>query len=70
MIKAVTSGDHKPLKCEPRKRDLFTDAQVEAICAAGFHPVFAGGKPAKSGEPGVPLKNAQQFADCVRLLAC
>ena len=69
LMKAVTIGDHKPLKCEPRKRDLFTDAQVEAICAAGFRPIFAGGKLAKSGEPGVPLKNAQQFADFVCLLA-
>lgn len=69
LLKAVTIGDHKPLKCKPHQRALFTDAQVEAICAAGFRPVFAGGKLAKSGEPGVPLKNAQQFADFVRLLA-
>ena len=70
LMKAVTIGDHKPLKCEPRKRKLFTDAEVEEICAAGFRPRFTGGKLAKPGTTGVPLKNAQQFADFVRLLAC
>lgn len=69
LMKSVAFGDHKPLKCEPRKRDLFTDAQVEEICAAGFRSRFNGGELAKPGTTGVPLKNAQQFADFVRLLA-
>ncbi|MEN9574805.1 MAG: hypothetical protein RL514_2660 [Verrucomicrobiota bacterium] len=69
LIKSLPTENRRPLKYKPRERPGFNDAEVESICMAGFRPVFAGGKLAKPGEPGVPLKNAQQFADFVRLLA-
>ncbi|MBI5800262.1 MAG: tyrosine-type recombinase/integrase [Verrucomicrobia bacterium] len=68
-IKTLPTANLKPLKWKAKKRTLFADAQVEEICAAAFRPVFAGGELAKPGEIGAPLKNAQQFADFVRLLA-
>ena len=70
LLKAVTIGDHKPLKCKPHQRELFTDAQVEKVCGAGFSPVYARGRMVPAGETGMPLKNARQFADFVHLLAC
>lgn len=70
LIKSLPTEGRKPLKYKPRERSGFSDAQVESICLAGFRPVFAGGQIVRDGEQGAPLKNAQQFADFVRLLAC
>lgn len=69
-IKILPTANLRPLKWTAKQRKLFTDLQVEEICAVAFRPVFAGGGLAKPGETGMPLKNAQQFADFVRLLAC
>lgn len=69
LLKAVTIGDHKPLRCEPCKRDPRTDDQSEVVFAAGIGPAFAGGRQAGLEEPDLPLKRAQQFADFVRLPA-
>ena len=69
-IKNLPTANLRPLKWTAKKRTLFADLQVEEICAVAFRPVFAGGGLAQPGETGMPLKNAQQFADFVRLLAC
>ena len=70
LIKSLPTENRRPLKYKPRERPAFTDAQVEAVCTAGFRPAFAGGRVVANGESGTPLKNAQQFGDFVRLLAC
>lgn len=69
-VKSLPTQNLRPLKWKAPKRPLFTDADLEAICTSAFRPLFNGGELAGCDEPGVPLKNAQQFADFVRLLAC
>ena len=69
MIKVLPTENLRPLKWTPRKRDLFSDAQVQSICDAAFRPVFDEGRVVPAGESGKPLKNSQQFADFVQLMA-
>ncbi len=50
----------RPLKWTARKRDLATANEIEALCAAAF----------KQTPDGSPVtKNAQEFADYIRLMA-
>lgn len=57
------------LKYEPRKKELFKLDAINRICEAAAEPHFFEGRLALPGEAGRPLKNAQSFADYVRLMA-
>ena len=69
LITQLPTDGFRPLKWLPRQRQLFSAAEIEMLCAAAFNPVYQGGNLAPRGERGVPLKNAQQFADFIELLA-
>jgi integrase len=68
-LKTLPTQGMRPMKTSTKQRPLFTTADIEAVCAAAFEPAFVGGRPAKSGERGRPLKNAQQLSDYLRLMA-
>jgi integrase len=59
----------RPLKTTDRKRSLVTLEGINAICVSAASPAFVGGRLAREGEQGKPLKNALQFGDYVRLMA-
>ncbi|MBE0540680.1 MAG: tyrosine-type recombinase/integrase [Verrucomicrobia bacterium] len=59
----------KPLKWTPRKKELFQLDAIERLCAAATAPLFHEGRVAQRGESGLPLKNAQAFADHIRLMS-
>lgn len=58
-----------PLKWTPRKKQLFQLAAIERLCAAAAEPRFCGGQVVQPEANGRPLKNAQAFADYIRLMA-
>jgi integrase len=63
-IKVLPTADIKLKKTQSPKRPLFSAADLDKLCGVAFQT-----KQDKEGNP-VPLtKNAQQFADFVRLLA-
>jgi integrase len=68
-IKTMPTENIRSFKSVPAKRSLITHADIEAICNAAFLPAYFDGRLAKDGETGHPLRNAQQFADYLRLLA-
>jgi integrase len=59
----------KPLKWTPRIKKLFQLDVIERLCAAAAAPRYSEGRVAQPGETGIPLKNAQAFADYIRLMA-
>lgn len=59
----------RPLKTVTRKRALVSRADLDALCRAAFEAAYCDRRLAKQGEAGKPLKNAQAFADYVRLMA-
>ncbi len=59
----------KPLKWTPRIKQLFQLDAIERLCAAAAAPRFYEGRVTQPGETGIPLKNAQAFADYIRLMA-
>ncbi len=59
----------KPLKWTARKKELVQLDAIERLCAAAIEPRCCEGRGAQPGEIGRPLKNAQQFADYIRLMA-
>jgi integrase len=67
-ITQLPTENLRPLKSKPRKRQLFTAAEIETLCNVGFRPAFVESRLAVDGERGEPLMNAQQFADYIRLL--
>lgn len=59
----------RPEKTDNKSRDLVTAEQINRLCNAAFERRYFRKRLAKLGEPGKPLKNAQQFADYIRLMA-
>jgi integrase len=54
---------------ETKSRRLYTHAEIESVCRAGFKKMFAEGRVCKPGEKGQTLKNAQQLSDYLHFLA-
>ena len=59
----------RPVETETKSRDLVNAEQIDRLCNAAFECRYFRKRLAKPGEPGKPLKNAQQFADYIRLMA-
>jgi integrase len=55
-------------KCDVKSRTLVAAAELDRICEVAFKPLFYQGRLAQPGEPGKPLRNAQEFADYIRFL--
>lgn len=68
-LKILPTEGIRPLRSVARRRPLVTLAEIEKIADAAFEPVFVGDRLARPGETGRPLKNAQEFADYIRLMA-
>jgi integrase len=64
LLKLLPTMDIKPLKGKSPRRPLFTAADIDRLCAAAFET-----KTNEAGEKVPVTKNAQEFADYVRLLA-
>jgi len=70
-LKAMPTEDIAWQRTDKKARRLFTLAEIESVCAAGFNPHFVEGRLARPDEKdkAQPLKNAQQLADYLRFLA-
>ncbi len=68
-LKDLPTRGLRPLKWTPRTRELVTPADIDRLCGAASKPQFHKSRLARGGETGQPLKNAQQFADYIRLMA-
>lgn len=68
-LKTLPLENLRPLKAVSKRRPLVTLPDIERICAAAFKPLFFENRLAKPGEAGRPLKNAQQLADYMRVMA-
>lgn len=68
LITALPTENLRPLKSTAVKRELTPAESIEQLCAVSFQPLFFKGRLARTGEPGSPLLNAQQFSDYVRLM--
>lgn len=61
--------DLRQLKGTVKKRVLVNAPDIARLAAVALEPKFSGGRLAKEGEMGQPLKNAVQFADYLLLMA-
>jgi integrase len=68
-IKRLPTENLKPLKWTPRRKELVSLEDINRMCECAGQPLFSKGDLAQAGQPGRPLKNAQEFADYVRLMA-
>ena len=68
LIATLPTENMPPLKSTRIERKLVEIANIEKLCAVAFQPIFANGRLAQSGEKGVPLLNAEQFANYIRLM--
>jgi integrase len=68
-LKSLPTENLRPLKWTPKKRLLVSAEEIERVCGAAFAPAYLQGRLIKQNEAGKPLKNAQQFADYLRLMA-
>ena len=66
---SVGGSTGRPLKFDTKKRELVGEADLQRLCTAAHSPRFAHGRVVGSEEGGQPLRNAQQFADYVILMA-
>lgn len=70
LIQRLPTEGLRPLKVNTPKRSLFTPADLEKICAAAFEAKAKANKAGDEATEQVPVtKNAQQFADYIRVLA-
>ena len=80
LIKAAKLDGYlkSPLPCEGipwqktdvKHRTLVTASELDRLCEVVFKPMFYQGRLAQPGEPGKPLRNAQEFCDYIRFLQC
>jgi integrase len=70
-IKTLPSEDIAWQRTDQKKRRLYTLAEIDSICAAGFKRMFIEGRLANIDEANEAqsLKNAQQLSDYLRFLA-
>jgi integrase len=69
LISVLPTENLRPLKSTSVKRELTPAVDIEKLCTVAFQPIFSNGRPARPDEKGLPLLNAQQFADYIRLMA-
>lgn len=68
LINSLPTEGLRPLRCTTQRRELMSGEAIEKLIAIASEPRFVGGKVVTAAEGGQPLKNAQQFADYLRLL--
>lgn len=68
LIGTLPTDGLRPLRCSAPRRELTPAAAIERLIQAGFEPRFAGSQALAGVGGGQPLRNAQQFADYLRLL--
>lgn len=68
-VKSLPMQDIPKLRERQFKRSLVTPADVAKLCDVAFKPLFHESRLAKADEKGQPLKNAQQFADYIKVMA-
>lgn len=68
-LKTLPLENLRPLKAVSKRRPRVTLPDIERICDATFKALYFENRLARPGETGRPLKNAQQFADYMRVMA-
>ena len=69
FLKFLPMADIPKLREPQGKRKLVSMAEIERLCNSAREPKFKGGRLVTDCEKGVPLRNAEQFADYSRFMA-